>query len=72
MKNLIEVKAYKASLTGMLIGLVVGIVLIFAVGVPVATDVISSASLTGTNATIAAVTITFMCLIPVVLISQMF
>lgn len=78
MENLLERNVMKeigsnrgAGIVNAIIAIVLGVVLIFGAAVPVATDMISSAGLTGTNATVAGVVVTLLIIVPVVLVSQL-
>jgi uncharacterized membrane protein YkgB len=78
MENLMEKSVSKnhgyqeGNIVGSMIGLLIGIVLVFGAVLPTATDTISNAGLTGSNATMANITITLVILLPMAWIGNMF
>ena len=78
MENLLERNVEKemgtnrgAGVVNAIIAIVLAVVLIFGAAVPITNDMVSAASLTGTNATVAGVVVTLLIIVPIVLISQL-
>ena len=73
MENLIEInKPQAAGMVQTIIGLAIGIVMLFSFALPVTSDAISNAGLDGTNETIAMMVITLIVVVPVVWVANMF
>lgn len=78
MENLLERNVEKemgqnkgAGVTNAIMAIILAVILIFAAAVPIATQMISTSGLTGTNLVLAGVVITLLILVPIVLVSQL-
>lgn len=67
-----RLQSKKGFSVGAVIAVVVGLIMILAVAVPIAADLVSNANLTGTNALIAGVITTLLLVGTIVLVTRLY
>lgn len=67
-----RLQSKKGFSVGAVIAVVVGLIMILAVAVPIAADLVTSANLTGTNALIAGVITTLLLVGTIVLVTRLY
>lgn len=67
-----EGKNEGATIVGAIMGIVLGAIVVYAVGIPVIADVVSNAGLTGPQATVANAVLVLLGVVPIVLVAQLF